>query len=273
MGEVWTLDLPRSERDVLLALADHAHDDGTSVKPGVPYLTWKTDLARSTVISALRSLEEKTIIVPVLAGGGRGNVTEYRLDLAKSPRKPPFDAKRPKIGRITKPSDPPETVRSTDDKPSDSRSLVPALDLEPSLGTTPPISPPAKVDRRAVSAVEADLAVAVLAEWNRQTDQNLRSRDWLAKIVMRIREYPDLVLVDHAHVIAAALAKPWWKGDANPSVVYGNGAQFERSILTAAGRPNGQPQDATDRSRVNPAGGPTPDALIERARALAEAGR
>jgi hypothetical protein len=107
------------------------------------------------------------------------------------------------------------------------------------LTREPPLeSPlPMKVDRRPVSVEEGRLALDVLAEWNAQTGQNLRSKDWLAKFVMRIRERPDLTLVDHAHIIAAALADPWWKGQATPSVVYGSGAQFERSILTAENKP------------------------------------
>ena len=91
-----------------------------------------------------------------------------------------------------------------------------------------------KVDRVAVTETEADLAQAVLSEWNDQTGQALRSKDWLAKIVMRIREYPEFTITEHSHVIAAALRDPWWKGPPSPSVVYGNGAQFERSITVTA---------------------------------------
>ena len=50
---------------------------------------------------------------------------------------------------------------------------------------------------------------------------------------MRIREYPDLGIEEHAHIIGAALRDPWWKGPASPSVVYGSDAQFERSIAQA----------------------------------------
>lgn len=128
---------------------------------------------------------------------------------------------------------------------------------------------PAKVDRRPVSPAEGSLAVAVLAEWNGQAGQKLTSRDWISKIVMRIREYPDLRVEDHAHVIATALANPWWKGPANPSVVYGSGAQFERSILAVTSPPPAE----DDRRRTGPGGAPTPEEMIRRAQRLAEEGR
>ena len=73
----------------------------------------------------------------------------------------------------------------------------------------------------------------MLGAWNRLAGQDLRSRDWLAKIVMRIREYPEATAHDHEHIIRANLADPWWSGPPTPSVVYGNGAQFERAIQTA----------------------------------------
>jgi len=103
---------------------------------------------------------------------------------------------------------------------------------------------PRTVNQKPTTDIERQLAAAVLAEWNEQAGQKLAASEWLGKIVMRIREYPDLGPDDHAHVIAASLAKPWWKGPASPSVVYGSGAQFERSILAVtapAPESNGEP--------------------------------
>lgn len=90
-----------------------------------------------------------------------------------------------------------------------------------------------KVDRRSVTPAEEALARHVLDHWNAATGQRLASREWLAKIIMRIREHPDGTLDDHRRVIVAALADPWWRGPASPSVVYGNGAQFERAVEAA----------------------------------------
>lgn len=128
-------------------------------------------------------------------------------------------------------------VRSRADAGVRSHAHDPPL-VEPSGGTDPPVAPPpavvlATVDRKPVTMTEHRLAEAVLAEWNSQTGQKLTAKEWLAKFVMRIREHPELGIDEHAHIIAANLERPWWKGHATPSVIYGDGAQFERSMLEA----------------------------------------
>lgn len=138
MGRVYRLEgLTRSERDVLLALADHAHDDGTSARPGVPYLVWKLDLARSTIIEALRGLEGKLLIAATVEGKGRGNVTEYRLDLERGQEKQPFMGygKRPKSD-AAKTSD----SRSKTSDPGEENVRIGSRVKEPPL--EPPVEPP-----------------------------------------------------------------------------------------------------------------------------------
>jgi hypothetical protein len=95
MGEVYKLDLPRAERDVLLALADHANDDGGECYPGVDLLAWKTDFSTRHVERSLRQLEIKGIAVPVAnSKGGRGQKTEYKIDISKAKRKPELGIKK-----------------------------------------------------------------------------------------------------------------------------------------------------------------------------------
>lgn len=88
MGTVWECDLPHNEMIVLLALADHANDDGDNVFPGIPYVAWKTGYTDRQVQRIMRSLEEKHILVPVEWPEGRPTV--YRIDIDKAPRKQPF---------------------------------------------------------------------------------------------------------------------------------------------------------------------------------------
>lgn len=91
MAEVWALDLPVGEMIVLLALADHAHDDGSKCFPGVNYLAWKTCTDRRSVQRNLRRLESKHLILPVSSMlGGRGHATEYRIFTRKGVTKSPF---------------------------------------------------------------------------------------------------------------------------------------------------------------------------------------
>lgn len=188
-------------------------------------------------------------------GIGRDQVTAYIKELCAEPvgddPAGPFlvDAHRPGLGKpneyvIHDPETPgiTESRRRESSLQEDANDAFPpsSQDLQPK--TTPLVSPPAAaasitgaVDRKPVTLAEAELAQTVLDEWNGQTGQALRSRDWLAKIVSRAREHPEFTAVDHAHLIAANLAAPWWKGPATPSVVYGNGSQFERAILAANG--------------------------------------
>lgn len=88
-----------------------------------------------------------------------------------------------------------------------------------------------RVDRIVVSTWEASKAAIILATWNELSGQKMRSTEFLSKIVMRIREYPEATAEDHRRIIEANLARPWWKGAPNPSVIYGSSGQFERSIV------------------------------------------
>lgn len=94
-----------------------------------------------------------------------------------------------------------------------------------------------RVDRQAVDPAHNVLAQDVLALWNQLTEQSLTSKDWLRMLVMRIREHPELTLADHEHVLRASLASPWWRGAPSPNVIYGSGAQFERSMTAARNGP------------------------------------
>jgi len=64
---------------VLLALADHAHPDGTHAYPSVASLARMTRLSERAVQYALRELQQLGEIEVTRAGGGRGRTTEYRL--------------------------------------------------------------------------------------------------------------------------------------------------------------------------------------------------
>lgn len=121
-----------------------------------------------------------------------------------------------------------------------------------------PIAPraanrPAAVDRKPVKDDEYDLAAQVLASFNSQAGTRYGSRDFIAKIVMRIREHPSLPLDAHEAVIAASLAMPWWKGPASPAVIYGNAALFERSVHVAASDPSDAPMTPEQMRAAAPA--------------------
>lgn len=95
MSQVWELALAREQQSVLLALSDHAHDDGSRCYPGVDYLAWKTGYDRRSVQRILRRLEGAGLIVAVAdRQGGRGQATEYLIDLSRGTKKEPFQPRQ-----------------------------------------------------------------------------------------------------------------------------------------------------------------------------------
>lgn len=92
MGQVWGVAVPRCEREVLLALADHSDDHGRGARPSIGYIAWKTDFSERQVQRAINALKAKGIVdVGAHATGGRGRAPEYRLCLDRAPRKRPWE--------------------------------------------------------------------------------------------------------------------------------------------------------------------------------------
>lgn len=96
MGEVWALELDHARQAVMLALADHGHDDGSSIHPSVDYLAWKTGYERRQVQRILKRLVKDELLEPVGdTTGGRGLANEYQMRLEKGVKKTPWkDVKR-----------------------------------------------------------------------------------------------------------------------------------------------------------------------------------
>lgn len=66
-----------------LAYADHAHDDGTSIRPSVAYIARKTRQSERTIQMHLSAMRRTGWLLTVRnAGGGRGRATEYRVNPA-----------------------------------------------------------------------------------------------------------------------------------------------------------------------------------------------
>jgi len=89
VARVWELALPRPEQLVLLAVADHARDDGTKVYPSIAHLAWKTGYSDRQVQRAMSSLRRRGVLAIVSPGGGE-RATEYRLHLEVLAEKPPY---------------------------------------------------------------------------------------------------------------------------------------------------------------------------------------
>lgn len=219
------------QRLVLLVLADHAREDGTWAWPSVETISREARLGERQVQRCLRELEASGEIV-------KTGVTRKGTNVYTVKGYVEHEARAREGG---------DNMSGVTSTTLGVTPMSPEPSVEPSV-EIPPVGPPArrerksralasgwKVDKVAVTEDEDRKARAVLAEWNARTEQRLQSKEWLAKIVMRVREHPELSLIDHGKIIAAALAAPWWDGVASPSVVYGNGAQFERCMAAASG--------------------------------------
>lgn len=93
MGWVWELDLSEHRKFVLLALADHADHEGRGVRPSHRLIAWKTGYSERSVrriIGELLDLGILTIVRPAAGGRDGGRPAEYRIDMSKGPRRPPF---------------------------------------------------------------------------------------------------------------------------------------------------------------------------------------
>jgi hypothetical protein len=85
----------------MLALADHAHDDGTHCYPGIPYLAWKTGYSERNVTRILSELESDEVIESVDGkSGGYGLYSEYHIHIEHGEKKPEFH-KKSKSKRVT----------------------------------------------------------------------------------------------------------------------------------------------------------------------------
>lgn len=80
MAEVWDADLDPHLKFVLLAYADHANDDGTSVFPGEDRMVHKTGYSVASVRRITRELIEAGVLDRTKPGH-RGQRAEYRVNV------------------------------------------------------------------------------------------------------------------------------------------------------------------------------------------------
>jgi hypothetical protein len=76
MGWVWELDIPSSEKLVLLAYADHAAHDGTEIYPAIALVARKTGYSQREVQRATRRLESRGLLIA--DGSGPHGTNKWR---------------------------------------------------------------------------------------------------------------------------------------------------------------------------------------------------
>lgn len=212
----WVLDKSPArlgDRLVLLALADHAKDDGTWAWPSVATLAAKAHLSERQTRTCLRNLEAAGSIRS--RGPSRAGTTVYDVIMA-----PPAKTAPPEKSSTKGRQNQVQLVADTAPEPS----------TEPS--TEPPgfVRAPERVDRKLVTADEHRLTDAILAHFNAQANTKYSAVEFRRAIIGRIREHPDLKYEDHVALIVRNFAAPWWKDAPTPAVIYGNASVFERAL-------------------------------------------
>lgn len=220
-------------RLVGIVMADAAGSDGICWLDQTT-ICRRARCSEATVRRAVRELETLGDIQTRTAQRGRRRINVYRIVWAQPPDydRLPFDLDRPFDDDRSNRA-PVISTATTGHPDRDDRSSGPNT---PSIGTKENVrerTPTWRVNRHVVTVHEQELSQQVLAAWNTLTGQVLTNRDWRSMIVSRLREHPELELADHERVMKAVLAEPWWQGAPSPNVIYGSGAQFERSLTAA----------------------------------------
>lgn len=249
----WVLEFSESrlsDRLVLLALAEYAHDDGTMAFPSVETLAYKARVNERTCRRSLRNLEESGEIEPM--GTTKYGTVIYRVLM------PSVEGGQiARGGRLPGGHPVPEGGANTTEGGTD----CPPTRKEPSLnpqggnagaGARETVSKP-KIKGKPVKDEYWSLTEKVLAEFNEQTGSKLRPLTSAGKpsqaatrIYCRVAEYPDIELDEHADIIRRTLESRWWgDGDAGIGVVYGPNV-FEDNI---ARKPSSNGSSKADRDK------------------------
>jgi len=239
-----------SDRLVLLALADFAHDDGGMAFPSIATLGHKARIGRSTCKASLRRLEKNDEIAST--GITQHGTTIYQV-----------------LMTVEKGADSAggQDLTGGQGLAKGGQSLAGG---GPKSGPNPSIEPPltvkgenasaggrvtVRIKGQPVNAEFWELTSQALAEYNRQADSKLRlltsagqPSKAAVRIYGRVREYPDITFEKHAAIIQRTLSSRWW-GQSSPSigVVYGPNV-FEDNI---ARNPSGNgSKEERDKSRL-----------------------
>ena len=136
MALVWTKELTRTDKFILLALADHADDTGRSVRPSIDLVAWKTGYSSRHIKRRLAAYRTNGILT-VLRKAGQHRPTEYKLNLDKIPNQAPFISKAsrdnlsPQAGADNDPRDDIDNTRDDIEAP-DGTPESPDSSLKPS---------------------------------------------------------------------------------------------------------------------------------------------
>lgn len=220
--------LSEGEKLLLMALADHADDDGICW-PGQKRLAEKVGCTDRTIRTRLTRMETEGLIRRERRKTQSGFRSSDRIFLHLPNSRLPENISGRDDGL-------PETAASALVEPS--VSVVTPLGNDDSIEKKE--APPAlTVDKLKVTAHEWQLANGIIATFNKQAGTKFalrgsrgRPTEHLKRILRRVRDNPELSLLDHRELIVRICANPWWKGKpGGVGVIYGPAA-FGRCLAT-----------------------------------------
>jgi predicted transcriptional regulator len=181
MSAVWKMDLPDSEKLIMLALADWSNDDG-QCWPSIAKLAAKSSKSERTVQGALKSLEAKGALSRVMKSGkGTIYTLHPREDCTPAAAAPPQRTTRTPAAAA------PNTLRNTKtltdaSHPSEMRARPNASRLPPDWAPQP--LPLASIAHDAVSAWQPGRIERELSKfrdhWAAASGSTARKNDWQA---------------------------------------------------------------------------------------------
>ena len=90
MALVWEHEFDHAEQSVMLALADHAHDDGTGIRPSMARVAWKTGYSERQVKRIVKRLRDERRVLMLVRNAVRGRPPEYVFVWDNAESKAPF---------------------------------------------------------------------------------------------------------------------------------------------------------------------------------------
>lgn len=96
----WASQLPPTERFILLALADHADQDGGHIDTALPSIAGKTGYAHRTVQRTVQKLIERGVLSLVAAPAGQASM--YQINLSWQPEGMTHDHPRQGVTPVTR---------------------------------------------------------------------------------------------------------------------------------------------------------------------------
>lgn len=237
-------------RLVLLSIADNADKETRLSHPSFAQMAKDANCSVSTAQRAVKSLADLGEIRKIEQGGirdGQNFANVYEVACWSDPGRPYFkdqisapsggygqsDHRAPVTNQPSLYSHDEETEKGGRSSVTKGQDDGPAL---PEGVTSDDYEPMKRVGGKRVSSIEWSVASSALAEFNHLLDRKFKLTAWVEKIVRRMREHPELSREDHVSLVQRACAKPWWKGEPSPAVIWGNPQVFDGCMNARAPR-------------------------------------